>query len=261
MAEEAIEDTDVADTSEESVDTSTNEDTEDTDVSLEEMGVTDEDSEEEAEDSEDEIQDTEPAKEEESADDVEDVQEEQEDVSDEQNQEQGDQKRRNDEYARQRIAKKETAKQEEQQRYIQDAEDSNDLALRQLQVDAYNNKVNFNAQTLTNSLDKAVANIDLFTTGTPEQKEFMLEAADEFEANYVVKDLNGDPIEIKGDLNKYLQTKADSARRLAGVGARQQAKDKQNAKTRTMRPPSKTPKEPKIDADLAAFDEEVRKYS
>jgi hypothetical protein len=78
---------------------------------------------------------------------------------------------------------------------------------------------------------------------------------------YVQYDANGDPVNVKGDVYQYLQTEADSIQRLLNTGARTQTKAKAKAKDRTETLPTRAPKEPKVDPDLAAFDEEVSKWS
>ncbi len=152
---------------------------------------------------------------------------------------------------------REGAKAEAQQEYLNNAEDNRDLALRQLQIDAYNNRVQTNSDRLSNGIDKAVASIDLFRTGSPEAKEELANSLDDFERMYVQKDENGDPVQVSGDVFQYLQAKAASIQRLTEIGARQQGDAKTKQKSKTMRTPSQTPKEPKVDADLAAFDEEA----
>jgi hypothetical protein len=227
------------------------------DVELEDIEVTDE----ELDDFEDDEPDTEEESEE-SPDSVEsqDSEEESEEVSESTDEvdEEAERKQRNAEYAQKRIAEKQAKEQQlkdSQLEYLQAAEDDKDLALRQLQIDAYNNKVDFNTNKLQNGIDKAAASIDLLTgDASPEVKEFLLDSLDEFEALYVTRDQYGNPTDVKGDVYTFLQNKADSVKRLTNVGARTQTKAKDDAKTRTMTPPSKAPKEPKKDSDLEDFD-------
>jgi hypothetical protein len=261
------EDTTVSEpTTEEVVDTSTNEETQDTEDStdLEDMEISfddvEDDETEESEDGEDETTDTEPAEtEEESTEDVEpEAEEAQEDEEPE------DSKKHNAEMAARRIAERqarEKAKADQQQRFLEEAEDAKDLALRQLQVDAYNNRVDKHKNNLENGIEKAIASIDLFRTGTPEVKEALADSLEKFERMYVQYDTNGDPINVTGDVYEYLQTEADSIRRLINTGARGQSKAKEKAKARTETLPTRAPKEPKVDPDLQAFDEEVAKWS
>lgn len=254
--------TDVVDTSvSDEVDPSTNEEAQDADDDLDDFVLSDEDIEaagtEETEPNESEEES--PASEE-----TEETEEESEaDVDEESTETPEDIKKHNAEMAQRRIAEreaKEAAKYDQQNQFLQEAEDARDLAVRQLQVDAYNNRVEANANKLQNGIDKAVVSIDLFQSGTPEQKEALLEALDDFEAYHVRKDINGDPIEITGDVYQHLQKKADSIRRLTGVGARQETKAKQTAKARTDTLPTRAPKEPKEDPAMAAFDEEANRW-
>lgn len=266
-------------TTEEIVDTSTNEESQDTDTELEDMEVSFEDVEdtEETEDLKDEDTDTEPLDIEEESEEDEEQSEpeeelkddsEEEESSDEETKEQDtrseeDIKKHNQEMAARRIAEKqarEQAKEEQQLKYLEQAEDDKDLALRQLQVDAYNNQVERNRDKLDSGIEKAVASIELFRTGTNEVKEELARRIDDFEAKYVQYDANGDPVKVKGDVYEYLQKEADSLQRILQSGARQQVKAKAKAQARTEPIPSKTPKEPKVDPDLAAFDEEVKKW-
>ncbi len=256
------------------VDTSTNEDTQDTE--LEDIEVTPEelsgDTEEADESEKNEEADTEQPeteeKSEEDAEQEESVEESTEEASqDEESKEEvtpskEDQKRLNDLYAQKRIAEKQAkdeAKRQEQAEYLQAAEDDQQLAVRQLQVDAYNNRVEFNQSKLESGIERAVANIDLLSKGAPEVKAELLRSVDDFERLYVKYDANGDPVQVTGDVYQYLTERADSIRRLTDVGARQSTKDRNNAKTRTITTPSKTPKESKVDPDLAAFEEEAYK--
>lgn len=264
------------------VDTSTNEETQDTaDLETDNTSFDDVEDTDETEDLEAEDTDTAPLElEEESEEDAEQT-EESEDVADdtdepEETEESSDEestekdttseediKRHNQEMAARRIAEKqarEQAKAQQQQQYLEQAEDDKDLALRQLQIDAYNNRVESNVNKLQNGIEKAVANIDLFHNGTPEIKEALASSLEKFERMNVKYDSNGDPIHVEGDVYEYLQNEADTFKRILKTGARQQVKAKTKAKARTETLPTRAPKEPKVDPDLAAFDEEVAKW-
>lgn len=254
-------------TNEEAVDTSTNEDTsteDSTDLEDMEISFNDVDDDEEAEDSEDETGDTEPTDTEEDSEEDETEEEPVEESKEEDTTSKEERQRQNTEAAARRVAEKqarERAKEEQQQKYLEDAEDNRDLALRQLQIDAYNNKVDRNRNMLDSGIEKAVASIDLFRTGTPEIKEELARRLEDFEAKNVTYDSNGDPIQVKGDVYEYLQTEADSLQRILQSGARTQTKAKEKAKARTETIPSRAPKESKVDPDLQAFDDEVAKWS
>lgn len=174
-----------------------------------------------------------------------------------------EQKRHNDEMARRRIAEREAreqAKREAQLQFVNEAKDPHDIALRQLQVDAYNNRVQGNINQLRNDIDRAQAHIDLFKVKDPAIRETLLEAVDDFEAIHVKKDRNGDPVEVTGDLFTFLQKKADSITRLTGIRERAQKEAKARTKARTTALPSRMPKEPKKDPDLEGFDEEASRW-
>lgn len=174
--------------------------------------------------------------------------------------EESEQKRVNNDFARRRIEereRREALKQQQQQEFLQEAEDARDLALRQLQVDAYNNRVLTNNSLLESQLDRAIADIPEFRNGTPEVREELASSLDDFERMYVTRDRNGDPIEVRGNLNEFLQAKAESIRRLTGVGARAQVSDKAKAKSRTDTVPTKKPATPKSDPMLEGFDEKA----
>lgn len=271
---------------EEAVDTSTNEETQDTDVDtdLEDMELSFDDVEDDETDETDDTdetestEDTEPAQsEEESKDDdgsedTDDESKEESEKSTDQDEEsteedtasKEEQRKHNQEMAARRIAEKqarEAAKLEQQQKYLEQAEDAKDLALRQLQIDAFNNRVERNRDKLDSGIEKAVASIDLFRTGSPEVKEELARRLEDFEAKYVQYDQNGEPVNVTGDVYEYLTKEADSIRRILKTGARQQVKAKSDQKSRTQPIPTRAPKEPKVDPDLAAFDEEIARLS
>lgn len=249
----------------EEANTSTNEETPDTDVDLDDFELSDEEIEAAA--STDETEEAEESETNETAD-TEPPETEEESVADEEQTEattpsDEETKRHNAEMAQRRIAEREAreaAKREQQEKYLQDAEDAKDLALRQLQIDAYNNRVESVSNKLQNDLDKAVASIDLLTKGTPEQQEKLLRELDKFEALHVKRDANGDPIEVTGNLYQYLQEEAEAISKLTNVGARQETKAKNKAKARTDTLPTRAPKQAKVDPDIAAFDEEANRW-
>lgn len=247
------EDTTVSAVSEE---TSTNDETQDTDVDLEDIEVSEQDITDETEESEESTEEeaaTESTEETEEES-VEDAEDSEEDTASEEDK---------TATAREAFAKREAQRQVEktkaQQDYLEGAEDDKDLALRQLQIDAYNNRIEGNNNKLQNGIDRAVAAIDLFREGSPEVKQELTNSLDDFERMFVKRDQNGDPVEVTGDVYQYLQSKADSIRRLTGIGARQQETNKAKQKARTLTPPAKTPKAPAKDPDMEAFDEEANR--
>jgi hypothetical protein len=183
-------------------------------------------------------------------------------------------KRYNDEMAKRRIAEREAREQARQaqqtleaerlQNYLAEAgNDEEEYNRRQLDVEAYRlqqQKAELNAERLQVGIDKAIANIDLFRTGSPAVKEELLNALDDFERYNVTKDKAGNYLEVKGDVYQYLTRKAESIKRLTQEGAVSEAKTKQNVKAKTLQVPSRTPKPAKVDPDVDAFDEEANRW-
>lgn len=183
---------------------------------------------------------------------------EQAEVSDEDTQ-----KAFNKEMAEKRIHEKqqrELTVKEQQDEYLATAEDNRDLAVKQLQIDAYNNKVEGNTNKLTNGYERALKDFDILADQSPEIKAEVDQAIDAFQAMHVTIDAYGNPTDVRGDLYSFLQNKAESIRRLTDRGVRKQADSKAKESSRVITPPSRAPKTPKVDPDLAAFDEEADKW-
>jgi hypothetical protein len=176
-----------------------------------------------------------------------------------------DTKARNREMAEKRIqakAEREEALKKQQQEYIAeaDAEDPRDLAVRQLQVDAYNNKVTANENRLNGEYQRAIKDFDILSDPNPVIQAKVARAIDLFQAGSVSIDQYGNPTEIRGDFYTYLQTEADSIRELTGIGAAKQSKSKDKERSKVLDVPSRAPKEPKKDAMLDGFDEEADRW-
>lgn len=143
-------------------------------------------------------------------------------------------------------------------RYLDEAQDDEiELAKRQTEVQRHliqKEKISLNADKLEVGIQRFAAESDVLKNADETVKEAIAEALDDFEAMYVVKDKDGNPIEVKADVYQYLTKKANSIKKLTGIGARQQTRQKANEKTRTVPRPSRTPKEPAKDPDLDAFD-------
>jgi hypothetical protein len=238
----------------------------DQDVELEDIEVSEEDitsTDDDTDTSEESLED-EPKQEVESEQQESEEEAEAEPEEDEQAKPSEDEQRAfNKQMAEKRIQEKqarEASIRDQQQTYVSEAEDDRDLALRQLQVDAYNNKVESNTNKLTIGYEKALKDFPILADNSPEIKAEIDAAIDAFQAMYVKVDSYGNPKEVTGDLYKYLQTKADSIQRLTQIGVRQQVNNKAKEKSKTFTPPSRTPKEPKIDLDLKAFEEEASRW-
>lgn len=225
-------------------------DTDESDDASDDSAATDEDD-EDSEDSDDD----------EGSDD--DSDSEDEAAADQPSPEEIERRRQNDEAAKRRIAeanaRKDQEKAEAQQEYIDDAETPEQRSIRVLEVNAYNQQIKTNINSLTNAVDRAKAQIPELTRGTPAQKLFLSRAIDEFEAMYIVKDRNGDPTHVKSDLFSFLQTKAADMKSLSSEGATRQAKDKKSQNSRVLNPPKRAPKKVKRDEQLDAFDEVANK--
>lgn len=144
-----------------------------------------------------------------------------------------------------------------QQEYVAEGEDERDTALRQLQVDAYTNRVENNSSKLTNSYEKAIKDFDILSSSDPAIKAEVDAAIDAFQAQHVTVDQYGNPYEIRGDFYQALQQKAESLERLSGIKAKRQETAKTKEKSKAMPKPSRTPKEPAKDPLLEAFEEEA----
>lgn len=148
---------------------------------------------------------------------------------------------------------KEAEIRQSQNDYITEAEDEQVAAIRQLQVEAYNTKVEGLTNKLTNGYQKAMADFKILSDPSPEIQAEIGDAIDAFQAKYVTIDSYGNPREVKADLYQYLQTKAQSIERLTQFGARKQVDSKAEEKSKAFTPPSRAPKEPKRDPELDAF--------
>jgi len=146
---------------------------------------------------------------------------------------------------------------ESQQAYLDEAEDSQDLALRQLQIDAYENRVERFNNKLTGDYNRAIQDFKVLQDANPVVQKRLDKALDAFQAQHVTVDQFGNPTDLRGDLYQYLQDEAADIEQLTGIGAQKQTKSKVKEKARTISPPARAPREPKVDPDIAAFDEEA----
>ena len=144
-------------------------------------------------------------------------------------------------------AKRDAEVAQRQQEYLAEAEDQQELALRQLQIDAYTNKVENNVTRLQNSYDTAIKDIDIFRNPTPEIAEYLGDALDEFQAKHVQLDELGNPVTVTGDLHQFLSKKADLVQKLTQVGARSERVAKAKQSSAVTPTPTGSPKKPKSD--------------
>lgn len=236
--------------------TNETEDAELDDIEVNESDIEDNDDEEEASDSED-------TESEESADDESEADAESQDDAEAELSDEDKQKALNNEMAQRRIQEREARiarVREAQQEYVAEAannEDPLDAAVRQLQVDAYNNTVERTANTVTNQYQRAITDFPVLNTQDPVIQKEIDDAIDAFEARYVTIDSFGNPTDVRGDLYATLQAKADSIEKLTGIRAKRQEQSKSKEKSKTLTTPTRAPQKPKSDPDLDAFDEEA----
>ncbi len=186
--------------------------------------------------------------------------EEPEAESDGQTDDQKEQARKAYEARQQARLERQQAQEEMARQHLEAAQDEQDLALRQLQIDAYNNKVNANSDRLTNQYEKALNSIEVFKEPTPEVAEYLNQAIDEFEARFVQMDELGNPVSVDGDLYAFLQTKAGLVEKLTQLGARREKQSSAKEKAAVTPAPSAPAKEPKQDAAVKAFDDEFDRW-
>lgn len=252
------------------VTTSTNEEPIEDGKSLEDSDVSfgDFEDEDEAQETETETEDTEPSDEEESSEDV-DSEEESTETPEAELSDEDKRKAENKSRAEQRIQEKQARESQKQQQdqflkkeqteYVADTQDPIEIAVRQLQVDAYNNKTNANTDKLTNDYERALKDFPVLNDQSPAIQKEISDAVDAFSARFTTFDQYGKPVDVRGDLYTYLQSKADSIEKLTGLGATKQTKDKVREQSKTLQTPVRSPKQPKADAMIDAFDEEASK--
>lgn len=134
-----------------------------------------------------------------------------------------------------------------QEEHLAQAQDEADLAFRQLQIDAYTNKVTTNSDRLTNQYEKAINDIEIFRNPTPEIAEALGEFIDEFQDRYVQLDELGNPVAVTGNLYEHLTNRAALIQKLSQVGARKEKAATAKQRSAVTPPPAGSPKEPKTD--------------
>lgn len=267
MADEQSTSTDTAD--EAAVDTSVN--SEDTssestddgeleDIEVDTADITDEEDAEEATDEEADSESDESTEDEPSDEEAESEDEAEPELSDEQKRAQQAQEM----YARRQQEKQARIDKvkADQAAYVAEASEEGDpheIALRQLQVDAYNNKVEAVTNKLTNGYERALNDFPVLKTQDPVIQAEIDAAIDAFQAQNVSIDAYGNPTDVRGDLYAALQAKADSIEKLTGIRAKQQEQSKTKEKSKVLAKPTRAPREPKVDPDMEAFEEEANK--
>lgn len=154
-------------------------------------------------------------------------------------------------------AQREQTVQESQQAYLDEAQDNQDLALRQLQIDAYETKVERVTNQLTNQYETALKDFPILRDSNPVVQRELDEAIDNFQSRFVQIDDYGNAVNASGDMYAYLQAKAQAIEQLTGIGAKQQEASKTKQKSKAVTLPGRSPREPKVDPALADFWDEA----
>lgn len=149
------------------------------------------------------------------------------------------------------------------ERYLAEAEDDEmELAKRERDVNNYlltKERSAVLADKLEVSVQKAA--IDLGIKDMDDAtKQFVGRRLAEFEATRVIKDQNGNIVQVNGDVYQYLTEELGSIQAFRSSGAREQTKKKAKEKAAVIPKPTRTPKEKPVDDDMAAFDEEADKW-
>lgn len=145
------------------------------------------------------------------------------------------------------------------QRYLNEAkEDENEFAKREREVNNYvltKQRAELFQRSLDVDMRRAVADLGLSNMDEA-TRSFVNRRLDDFETSRVVKDQQGNILDIRGDVYQYLKDELDSIAAFKSSGAREQTKKKTAEKSRTVVKPTRAPKEKPKDADVEAFDEE-----
>lgn len=166
---------------------------------------------------------------------------------------------------RQLREEKENSKRLAEEQWVQQSQDNEELKARQ---DFINNErqtvrnANLVERELGVQVREAATELNL-KNEPPEVQAAMAKSIDRFVALYTTTDSKGRTTGVKegADVYQYLKEEADSIRALTGIGARKQSQQKAKLKQRTVARPTRTPKEPKPDTDLDAFDKEFNRQS
>lgn len=152
---------------------------------------------------------------------------------------------------------------EQLQQYLQDAADDEvELAKREREVNQYylaKERSEVLAEKLDVSIQKAVLDLKLDRKDEAVMN-FIGRRLDEFEATRVIRDQNGNILDVRGDVYQYLKDELGSIQSFRSSGAREQTKKKAKEKAAVIPKPTRTPKEKPVDEDMAAFDEEADKW-
>lgn len=131
--------------------------------------------------------------------------------------------------------------------------DQEQIAIKQQQQAFYQTTVSTNTDRLTAQIDQA-KNIPVFQNMNPTVERAFNDAIDEFLVKNVTVDALGNPLQVRGNLYDFLQTKASLIEDLTRIGAKQEKSNIAKQRAAVTPKPSGSPKTPKVDKDLADFD-------
>lgn len=149
------------------------------------------------------------------------------------------------------------------QNYLKEAgDDEAELLRRQAEVQNYvltKQRSEVFEKSLDVDMRRAVADLGLKDMDEP-TRNYVMRRLDEFEATRVLRDQQGNVVDVRGDVYQYLTDELGSIAQFKSTGAREQTKKKTVERARTVTKPTRAPKEKPVDDDLAAFDEEADKW-
>lgn len=131
--------------------------------------------------------------------------------------------------------------------------DQEQIAFKQQQQAFYQTTISTNVDRLSAQVDQA-RTIPIFQDMTPARERAFNDAIDEFLIKNVTTDALGNPLQVKGNLYDFLQTKASLIEDLRRDGAKQEKSDTAKQRAAVTPRPGGSPKPPKVDQDLADFD-------
>jgi len=131
--------------------------------------------------------------------------------------------------------------------------DQEQIAFKQQQQAFYQTTVSTNTDRLTAQIDQAKT-IPVFQNMSPAVERAFNDAIDEFLVKSVSVDALGNPLQVRGSLYDFLQTKASLIEDLTRVGAKQEKSNIAKQRAAVTPKPSGSPRTPKVDKDLADFD-------
>lgn len=130
--------------------------------------------------------------------------------------------------------------------YVKAGDDEYDQRLRNMEVEAYANKVEANENTLIGEYDRVKANpeLQIFNPDSPEFNQRVYDKAmRDFSAGYIVTDQQGNFVEVKGSLFEHLKETADLLGSAVTSGKFQQVRDSKKNRSQADPKPAASPRD------------------